>query len=118
MGALRHRYGQLLHEEQISEIAGRIRRLIDDQGFQRMLVGAVVRKEQALSFGGDLKQIDLLLEYEDHCIVVDYKSSQKYARKHQQQVEGYKRAIATIIGKPTEGRILYLLSTENKIVEV
>ena len=74
-----------------------------------LLNGAKVSKEQSLSFEGELKQIDLLLEYDDHCLVVDYKSSKKYALKHQNQVGYYKKAIANITGKRTEGMIVYLL---------
>ena len=50
-----------------------------------MLLDASISKEQSLSFNGELKQIDLLLEYEDRCMVIDYKSSKKYAVKHQNQ---------------------------------
>ena len=62
-----------------------------------------------------MKQIDLLLEYEGHCLVIDYKSSKKYALKHQNQVRYYQKAIQTISGKRTEGMIIYLLEDEISI---
>ena len=112
MNALQNRYGQRLSQEQIDEIKSRVEQLIGDKDFQALLEGATLRKEQALSYNGELKQIDLLLEYTDRCIVIDYKSSKKYMLKHQSQVNFYKNAIAEITGKPTSGVIIYLLENE------
>lgn len=109
MISLQNRYGQQLNVDSIDQIEQRIENLIHNTDFQKILDGAKVSKEQSLSFEGELKQIDLLLEYDGHCLVVDYKSSKKYALKHQNQVGYYKKAIANITGKRTEGMIIYLL---------
>ena len=109
MISLRNRYGQLLSPERVVQIEQRVKNLIDDGLFQQMLNTARVSKEQSISFGGELKQIDLLLEYDEYCMVIDYKSSVKYTLKHQNQVRYYKRAIESITGKRTEGMIIYLL---------
>lgn len=113
MISMKNKYGQQLSNESVDEIEQRIRSFIENTVFQSLLQGAKVRKEQSLSFEGELKQIDLLLEYEDHCVVIDYKSSKKYALKHQNQVRYYQKAIHTITGKRTEGMIVYL--SEEKI---
>ena len=113
MIALKNRYGQQLTVPSIEQIEYRIKNLIEDKVFQHILDNAKISKEQSLSFEGELKQIDLLLEYDDHCLVVDYKSSKKYALKHQKQVGYYQKAIRKITGKRTEGMIVYL--TEEKI---
>jgi len=110
MTALQNRYGQQLNDEQIAEIEKRVKSLIENLEFQALLVGATIRKEQSLSYEGELKQIDLLLEYEDYNLVIDYKSSKKYALKHQSQVGYYKKAIGNITGKRTEGLVIYLLN--------
>jgi exodeoxyribonuclease V beta subunit len=110
MMSMHNKYGQELSHETIEEIEQRIRSLIANQTFQSLLQNAKVRKEQSLSFEGELKQIDLLLEYEDHNLVIDYKSSKKYAVKHQNQVGYYKKAIANITGSRTEGMVVYLLN--------
>ena len=115
MLSLKNRYGQQLPDPSIEQIAIRIKHLIDHKVFQQILDGATVRKEQSLSFEGELKQIDLLLEYADHCLVIDYKSSKKYALKHEKQVRYYQKAIDNITGKRTEGRIIYLLEEEISI---
>jgi len=108
MISLQNRYGQQLTTDSMSQIKQRIQNLIKNESFQQILDSAKVSKEQSLSFEGELKQIDLLLEYNDHYLVVDYKSSKKYALKHQNQVGYYKKAIANITGKRTQGMIIYL----------
>jgi len=112
MISLKNRYGQQLTDPSIEQIEDRIKNLIEDKVFQHILDGAKISKEQSLSFEGELKQIDLLLEYDDHCLVVDYKSSKKYALKHQKQVGYYQKAIRKITGKRTEGMIVYLTEKE------
>ena len=109
MISLQNRYGQQLTADSIRQIEQRVKNLIEDEAFLQILDRAKISKEQSLSFEGELKQIDLLLEYDNHCLVVDYKSSKKYALKHQKQVGYYKKAIANITGKRTEGMIIYLL---------
>ncbi|MEY3090575.1 MAG: hypothetical protein RL113_891 [Pseudomonadota bacterium] len=107
--SLKNRYGQQLPLEAMEEIKKRITNLILAPSFQALLENAQITKEQSLSYGGELKQIDLLLEYADSCVVIDYKSSKKYALKHENQVRYYQNAIEKITGKPTQGMIIYLL---------
>jgi len=118
MTALRNKYGQQLTQASIEQIQNRVTQLVTHTAFVNLLEGAKVRKEQSLSYEGELKQIDLLLEYEYHNLVIDYKSSKKYALKHQKQVGYYKKAIAGIMGKKTEGIVLYLLDEGIEIVTV
>ena len=115
LGALRNRYGALLQEEKIEAIRRRAVSLIDNEVFQKLLEGAEVSKEQSIAFEGELKQIDLLLEYEDYCFVVDYKSSTKHAFSHERQVAQYQKAVEKITGKKTGGLILYLLEEETRL---
>ena len=116
MISLKNRYGQQLTDSSIEHIEDRIKNLIENKAFQKRLDRAKVTKEQSLSFEGELKQIDLLLEYDDHYLVVDYKSSKKYALKHQEQVRHYQKAIHTITGKRTEGMIVYLTEDEIDLI--
>jgi len=109
MTALRNRYAQQLSSLQLIEIKKRIVLLLEHREFQILLKEAKIRKEQSLSFEGELKQIDLLLEYDAYNVVIDYKSSKKYALKHQSQVRYYQKAIHKITGKNTKGMIIYLL---------
>jgi exodeoxyribonuclease V beta subunit len=58
------------------------------------------------------------LEYEDRCVVVDYKSSKKYVLKHQNQVRHYIKAIANITGRKTNGIVVYLLDDSIKLESI
>lgn len=109
MTAMQNRYGQQLGRVSIEQIRERVSKLITHTGFLSLLEGATLSKEQSLSFSGELKQIDLLLQYEAYNVVIDYKSSKKYSLKHEQQVGYYTKAIANITGKTTQGIIVYLL---------
>ncbi len=118
MIAVQNRYGQQLNGVQLEEIEKRVKALILEPAFQELLPDANIRKEQSLSFHGELKQIDLLLEYDTYNLVIDYKSSKKYSLKHQQQVGYYKKAIRDITKKRTEGMIVYLLESGIEIQPV
>ena len=113
MISLLNRYGQLLHQDKLEEIYRRVKSLIESQEFQDLLEGATISKEQSIGFEGELKQIDLFLDYGDSCLVVDYKSSEKYQEKHQRQVSYYQKAIEQITGKSTKSMIIYLLQNES-----
>ncbi len=108
LSAMKSRYGLLLSKEEIADIAQRIERLLEHTPFMRLLEGASFYKERSLSYQNELKQIDLLLEYPQECMVVDYKSSQKGFLKHQAQVSSYVKAVQALTGKATKGAILYL----------
>ena len=116
--AVKNRYGGELLPQNIQQIQNRISTLIQHEGFQAMLRGAQIRKEQAISFEGELKQIDLLLAYEDGYVIVDYKSSKKFAHKHQEQVRLYQRAIESITGKQSQGVIVYLEEEQIELVNL
>jgi exodeoxyribonuclease V beta subunit len=107
--AVKNRYGLELSSDMLDEIKARVEMLIDSIEFQSLLKGATISKEQSISYQGEVKQIDLLLEYEDSYMVIDYKSSQKFTIKHQQQVSLYKKAISQITQKPTDTKIVYIL---------
>lgn len=116
--ATENRYGKLLRIGELEDIENRVINLIEDNTFQSYLDGAVVRKEQSISFSGDMKQIDLLLEYKDHNLVIDYKSSKKFMDKHKDQVKYYQDAVESITSKETKGLIVYLLKDKIEILSL
>ena len=118
MTATKNRYGQQLSLEKFEEIKIRVLELVTNERFQKLLEGATKSNEQALSFNEELKQIDLLLEHDDHYIVIEYKSSKKYHQEHRKQLRGYKEAIESIEKKYTRGFIVYLLEEGVEFVEV
>jgi exodeoxyribonuclease V beta subunit len=116
--ALQNRFGQHLSAPKIKEIMLRIECLLREEKFQTVLKNAKIHKEKSLSFEGELKQIDLLLEYPEEMLVIEYKSSQKYKMKHQQQVAYYKKAIEGITHKPTRGIVIYILKDKILLEEI
>jgi len=114
----RNHYGLELNQEQFEDIQERIISLIQNQKFKKLLEGATITREQSISFENELKQIDLLLEYKDSNIVIDYKSSKKFHFKYISQVNQYKDIITKITGKKTEGIILYLLKNGIEFVKI
>ncbi len=118
INATKNRYGLELNEEKFLDIKNRVLELITNKRFKKLLEGATISTEQSLAFNNELKQIDLLLTYEKHCMVIDYKSSKKYHLKHVSQVRHYKKAIENIEGKQTRGMIVYLLESGVEFFEV
>ncbi len=118
INATKNRYGLELNEHKITAIKKRVLDLITNKRFKKLLEGAEITKEQSLAFDDRLKQIDLLLTYSSHCIVIDYKSSKNYHQKHVTQVRYYKKAIESILEKETRGIIIYLLDSGVEFFEV
>lgn len=116
--AVSFRYGRILGVSMMDDIKSRIESLIKDQQFVSLLNGAFIHKEVPLSFDGNIKQIDLLLEYTDRCVVVDYKSSLKEQENHINQVNEYRTAIEKILGKPTAGELIYLFKEKIEILSL
>jgi exodeoxyribonuclease V beta subunit len=106
----KHRYGQQLSSSAYDTIAQRVLHLIDSGDFQQFLEGATLRKEQTLSYQGELKKIDMLLEYPHSRRIVEYKSSKKFAIEHQKQVARYQEAVESMSHLPTHAVIVYLLA--------
>lgn len=106
--ALQNRFAPLLDEHTLQAIYGRGEKLVTCKAFLDLIEGAKVYKEQPLIYQKERKQIDLLLEFTDKIIVIDYKSSKKQSVKHQAQVKLYQDALAQIYNLPVEAYICYL----------
>jgi len=108
LDALRNRYGVLLGEEGMASVRRRLEALTECTAFLELTKGARIFREQPLVCRGEVRQIDLLLERPGYRVVVDYKSSRKFASKHRLQVEEYCAMLEHLDGKVTEGVLLYL----------
>ncbi|MBN2767513.1 MAG: RecB-like helicase [Campylobacterales bacterium] len=113
----RYRYLHLLKEDGLNAIRKRIIMLLNNATFQALLQDAkALHKEQSISFEGALKQIDLLVEYADNFLIIDYKSSKKEYEKHKEQVNEYVHIVENITHKNAKGAIVYLLEQESEII--
>jgi ATP-dependent exoDNAse (exonuclease V) beta subunit len=106
--ALQNRFAPLLDESTMQAIYQRGEKLISCKPFLDLIQGAKIYKEQPLIYQKERKQIDLLLEFPDKIIVIDYKSSKKKSAKHQTQVKLYQEALSKIYDLPVVGYICYL----------
>lgn len=93
----------------------RIKNLLINTQFQKLIENKILLKEQALSFKGEIKQLDLLALNDDEAIIIDYKTGFAMQEKHKEQVCFYKKAVKEILKKPKiSAFIIYCL--ENKIL--
>ena len=115
--ALKNRFSSLLEEEALQSIYARAYGLIKNHAFLALIEGAVVYKEQPLMYQKERKQIDLLLEFQDKIVVIDYKSSKKQSAKHHAQIRLYQEALFQIYNLPVEGYICYLQNEGAELVK-
>jgi exodeoxyribonuclease V beta subunit len=115
--AMKNRYEIFLEPHRCEEIKKRVERLLTHQPFCALVNGKVF-KEQPISFKGELKQLDLLIEHEDKWIVIDYKSSQTRKSEHVAQVVHYKNAITKIVDKEVHAYLCYVRDEEIELVIV
>ena len=115
--ALQNRFAPLLDEPTLQAIYQRGEKLITCKAFLELIDGAKVYKEQPLIYQKERKQIDLLLEFPDKIIVIDYKSSKKESAKHQEQVKVYRDALSQIYTLPVVAYICYLQNEGIELLE-
>jgi ATP-dependent exoDNAse (exonuclease V) beta subunit len=97
----------LLEVKDWEDIKNRLLRLSKDALFQKLINEGKVLHEQPLQYLGEKKQIDTMVIKEDEILIIDYKSGMK-KEEHQTQVRSYQEAIEVIMGKKTQGWLIYL----------
>lgn len=115
--AVKNRFSSVLSQESLQALYQRAYMLITCKAFLALIAGAKIHKEQPLMYQKERKQIDLLLEFEDKIIVVDYKSSQKQSAKHDAQIKLYQEALSQIYHLPIEGYKCYLQNDGVELVK-
>ena len=103
-----NRYSTILSSQNLESIYRRIEMLLKNKEFLSLVEGSKLYKEQPLVFGGERKQIDLLVEKDDEVIVLDYKSSKQVNDSHMAQIELYKKAMSKISNKKVSAYLVYL----------
>jgi len=115
---MRNRFGMLLEDDKLEDIKNRVERLVNDKKFIKLIYGARIYKEQPLSYRGEIKQLDLLAEFDDRVVVIDYKSSKYILDEHKMQVKRYKIALEDIYDKETHAYLCYLRSDIIQMVKL
>ncbi len=112
-----NRYGAYLSEADFVSIQRRISHLVNDNKFKALSSG-IVTKERAISYKGELRYIDLLVQQEDGWVVMDYKSAKGHSEQYNKQVSFYKQAVAGITKEKVSGYLVYMLEEGCEIVSV
>mgnify|MGYP000173713393 CR=1 FL=1 len=112
-----NRYGAYLSEADFTSIKRRVSHLVTDEKF-KMLSTGVITKERAISFKGELRYIDLLVQQEEGWVIMDYKSAKGHAEQYHKQVGFYKQAVAGITNDKVSGYLVYMLEEGCEIIEV
>lgn len=105
---LRNRFMAVLDEKSLAIIYQRAEKLVTCNAFLALVQGAKIFKEQPLMYQKERKQVDLLLEFSDKIIVIDYKSSKKNHAVHHAQIALYHEALSKMYTQPVEAYICYL----------
>jgi len=112
-----NRYGAYLDEADFASITKRVLHLVNDARFKQLSAG-VITKERAISYKGELRYIDLLVQQENGWVIMDYKSAKGHSEQYHKQVGFYKQAVASITAGAVSGYLVYMLEEECEIVEV
>ncbi len=115
--AMKNRYELLLDDNLCLEIKKRVTTLINHKPFIKLVSGKVL-KEQPISFNGELKQLDLLIEHAEHFVVIDYKSSRKRESVHINQVLHYKNAVQKIVDKDVLAYLCYVRKDDIELINI
>ncbi|MBM0637462.1 RecB-like helicase [Campylobacter sp. VicNov18] len=115
----KNKFRHFLEEHEFEKLFKRIQILLNNPQFQALIKDKELLKEQALSFNGEIKHLDLLVLSKNEALVVDYKTGLAMQDKHKEQVRTYKNAIKEILKKDKiKAFIIYCLENEIQILEV
>ena len=112
----RSKFMSYLDENDFIDIYNRIRMLLENKDFLKIIKNSKYMKEQSLIYNEEVKIIDLLIQKENKYIVIDYKTTKDKLPSHKKQVDFYKKAISSIT-KSNEviGYVVYL---QKDLIEV
>ena len=116
--SMKNRYKMTLDEDDLKDIKKRVVKLVNNKEFSKIIENGKLLKEQPLYYNSQRKQLDLLIEFDDKIIVVDYKSSEFLQSSHVKQVIVYKNALKEIYNKECEAYLCYLKQEKNEIIKV
>jgi len=110
----KNRYGFYLQNSDFLEIERRIKNLLSNDEFKKIIEGELYR-EVPISFGGVRGYLDLLVLNKNGASVIDYKSSLGFREKIAEQLEFYKKGLESFGFEKPRGYIIYLDGDETKI---
>ncbi len=112
-----NRYGALLESSALERLQRRIMQTINHDDFIALTDG-ICYKEQPISYQGELRYLDLLVQHEGRWVILDYKSGMHHHDLYVEQVSFYKEALRDITEETVEAYLCYLLDDGLKLVRV
>lgn len=87
-----------------------VRHLLENKVFDKLPDSSKIFKEyKYLDDNGITGIIDLLLVFNDHCVVIDYKLKNADDEKYAKQLGAYKAYVEKVFGLPTETKLISIL---------
>ena len=105
-----------LDENDFIDISNRIRMLLENKYFLRIIKNSKYMKEQSLIYNEEVKIIDLLIQKENKYIIIDYKTTKDKLPSHKKQLNFYKKAISSITN--SNEVISYVVYLQKDIIEI
>lgn len=116
---LYNKFGLFLNKDSLEDIRLRVDRLLGCDKFLDIIKDKELLKEQATSFEGVLKRIDLLCMSDDEIAIVDYKTSQNNMERDEAQVREYMQILSQIYPQiPIRASVVYILKNSIQICEI
>ncbi len=113
----RNLYSKNLNNSQFLDIESRIKLLLKDEKFLKILQNAEIIKEQSFKINNEIKRLDLVALKKDEVVIVDYKSG-KNSEKNVKQVEFYKECLKKFYKDKKVFAYLIYLNEEISFLEV
>jgi exodeoxyribonuclease V beta subunit len=115
----RARYSNYLDDNDFKKIYVICKNLINYKQFQEQINGYEIVTEQALSYNGEIKILDLMCVKDDEIIIYDYKTTTLQQSNHNTQVLHYQKALNDIFpNHKVSGKLIYLSLENISIVDV
>jgi exodeoxyribonuclease V beta subunit len=115
----RARYSNYLDDNDFKKIYVICKNLINHKQFQEQINGYEIVTEQALSYNGEIKILDLMCVKDDEIIIYDYKTTTLQQSNHNTQVLHYQKALNDIFpNHKVSGKLIYLSLENISIVDV
>ncbi len=105
--SMKNRFFKILKGEDFEQVKIKVVKILENKEFMKLIKGAKLYKELPLIYKGEKKQLDLLIEKDDRFIVVDYKSSEYFQKKHLYQIKEYQQIISNLYKKRVDAYLIY-----------
>ncbi|MCI6988889.1 MAG: RecB-like helicase [Campylobacter sp.] len=112
------KFMQFLDGGAFKEIEKRLLNLANSTKFSSLIKGGKIYKEVSFKIDGEIKRMDLLVEFNDKITIFDYKSSRNNELANRAQVQFYKDSVTKFTDKKISAYLLFLLPSALEILEV